>query len=113
MCDTFCIRHADGMWFAKNSDRHPAEPQVVESYERRSATAELHTQYLELPDADASAFVGSRPTWLWGCEHGVNEHGVAIGNEKIWTIESPRDLPPALLGMDIVRARARACPHRR
>ncbi len=91
------------MWFAKNSDRHPDEPQVVEWHARRRAAGAVHTQYLSIPDADACAFVGSRPTWLWGCEHGFNEHGVAIGNEKIWTTTRPRDLPPALLGMDVVR----------
>jgi hypothetical protein len=91
------------MWFAKNSDRHPAEVQVLEWHPRRARADELTTQYLTLPDADASAFLGSRPTWLWGCEHGVNEHGVTIGNEKIFTVDSPRALPPALLGMDVVR----------
>src|ERR1700730_16348575 len=91
------------MWFAKNSDRHPAEPHVLEWHEPRAGAAELATQYLTVPDADASAFLGSRPTWLWGCEHGVNEHGVTIGNEKIFTVDSPRRFPPALLGMDIER----------
>src|SRR4051794_25144240 len=76
MCDTLCVRHAGGMWFAKNSDRHPHEAQVVESHKRRLARSDVHTQYLALPDAGAFAFAGSRPTWLWGCEHGVNEHGV-------------------------------------
>jgi hypothetical protein len=33
----------------------------------------------------------------------VNEHRVAIGNEKIWTVDRPREQPPALLGMDLVR----------
>ena len=43
------------------------------------------------------------PTWLWGAEHGVNEHRVAIGNEKVWTIDDAASAPPALLGMDLVR----------
>jgi hypothetical protein len=92
------------MWFAKNSDRHPDEAQVVEWHAARPAsTSGLPTQYLTLPDADAFGFCGSRPTWLWGCEHGVNEHGVAVGNEKIWTTGNPNEQPRALLGMDIVR----------
>lgn len=103
MCDTLCVRTADGMVFAKNSDRHPDEPQVVEAHGRRPPGPALATQYLTITDEGAYAFVGSRPTWLWGVEHGVNEHGVAIGNEKIWTVDRPQDLPPALLGMDLVR----------
>src|SRR5262245_60868116 len=91
------------MLFAKNSDRHPAEAQVVEWHDPRPGRAELQTQYLKIRDAAAYGFLGSRPTWLWGVEHGVNEHGVAIGNEKIWTIDRPRDHPAALLGMDLVR----------
>ena len=103
MCDTLCVPTADGMLFAKNSDRPPNEAQVVESYAARPGGGSLQTQYLTIPDADAAALVGSRPTWLWGLEHGVNEHGVAIGNEKIWTIDDPRAAPPALIGMDLVR----------
>jgi dipeptidase len=103
MCDTLCVRTSDAMLFAKNSDRHPDEPQVVEWHGPRSARGTLRTQYLTIPDAAAYGFLGSRPTWLWGLEHGVNEHGVAIGNEKVWTIDRPRDHPPALLGMDLVR----------
>jgi hypothetical protein len=103
MCDTLCARTGDGMLFAKNSDRHPDEPQVVEWHAARAAEGALRTQYLTIPDEDAAAFLGSRPTWLWGCEHGVNEHGVAIGNEKVWTTTRARGLPSALLGMDLVR----------
>ena len=91
------------MVFAKNSDRPPAEAQVLLAHVARSPGRALDTQYLRLPDPGATAFVGSHPTWLWGAEHGVNEHGVAIGNEKIWTVDDPHALPPALLGMDLVR----------
>jgi len=114
MCDTLCVRHDAGMWFAKNSDRHPDEPQVVEWHPRRAAATHLNTQYLTIDDADAAAFCGSRPTWLWGCEHGVNEYGVAAGNEKIFTTLNPQHVPRGLLGMDIVRLvleRARDADH--
>ena len=36
-------------------------------------------------------------------EHGVNEHRVAIGNEKVWTTLDPSKQPAALIGMDLVR----------
>ena len=103
MCDSLCLIGPTGLMFAKNSDRPPAEAQVVEAFAPRPAGGVVRTQYLEIPDAGSVAFIGSRPTWLWGVEHGLNEHGVAIGNEKIWTTGRPRDRAPALLGMDLVR----------
>ena len=107
MCDTFCVRRPDRMLFAKNSDRPENEAQVVEAHARRAAATDpdartLQAQYLALADPGAAAMVVSRPTWLRGAEHGVNEHRVAVGNEKIWTVDDPRGAPPALLGMDLV-----------
>jgi hypothetical protein len=103
VCDTLCVLGRDRTLFAKNSDRPPHEAQVVEWHASRAPRPRLRTQYLTLPDPGAHAVLGSRPTWLWGFEHGVNEHAVAIGNEKIWTVDDPRACPPALLGMDLVR----------
>ncbi len=105
MCDTLCVLGSGHTYFAKNSDRPIGEIQVVHAFARRSPSRNpLRTQYLDLGvDPGAFAFIGSQPTWLWGVEHGVNEHGVAIGNEKIWTVQNPRGAPAALLGMDIVR----------
>jgi secernin len=114
VCDTLAVVGARGLLFGKNSDRPPNEPQVVERFAARPAGGTLRTQYLELSDPGAAAFVGSRPTWLWGVEHGVNEHGVAVGNEKLYTTGRPKNRPAALLGMDLVRLgleRGRSADH--
>jgi hypothetical protein len=102
MCDTFATIGPRGALFAKNSDRSPTEAQVVEWHPARPAAATLATQYLRIADAPAHGVVLSRPTWLFGAEHGVNEHGLVIGNERVY---SRRDLsgPAALIGMDLVR----------
>ena len=92
------------MVFAKNSDRPPGEVQVAWPFGRRnSAGCTLRTQYLSIGDTGAHATFLSCPTWLWGAEHGVNEHGVAIGNERVSTTHDAAAAPPALIGMDLVR----------
>jgi secernin len=104
MCDTLCAPGHRGMVFAKNSDRPPGEVQVAWPFGRRaSAGCTLRTQYLTIADAGAHATFLSCPTWLWGAEHGVNEHGVAIGNERVATVHHASAAKPALIGMDLVR----------
>lgn len=103
MCDTLCVTGSGRTLFGKNSDRPVSEPQVVEAYPARAAGGRLRAQYLEIDDAGAHALMGSRPTWLWGLEHGVNDRRVAIGNEKVWTVDDPHAAEPALIGMDLVR----------
>jgi secernin len=104
MCDTLCAPGRSGMVFAKNSDRPPGEVQVAWPFgRRRSAGCTLRTQYLTIGDTGAHATFLSCPTWLWGAEHGVNEHGVAIGNERVSTTHDAAAATPALIGMDLVR----------
>jgi secernin len=103
VCDCLAAVGSAGTLFAKNSDRPFAEVQLVESHPRRPGGGTLQTQYLTVADAGAVALTGSRPTWLWGLEHGVNEHRVAVGNEMVWTADDPRAATPALIGMDLVR----------
>jgi secernin len=107
-CDTLVVLGAetrDGRTlFAKNSDRPPAEcqPLFQAPRQRHPPDTTVRCQYLEIPQAEETlAVFGSRPWWLWGFEHGVNECRVAIGNEALHA----RELPDAsgLLGMDLVR----------
>ena len=109
MCDSLCVlapATADGrtLW-AKNSDRPPDEPQQLEWFEPRRDREPVRATHVAVAPSEAETigFLGSRPTWMWGVEHGVNEAGVAAGNETIFTVEDPRGAPPGLTGMDLVR----------
>ncbi len=103
MCDTLCLIGRDRTVFAKNSDRPVREAQVVESFGPRPRGVSVRAQYVDVPDAGAMPVLGSRPAWLWGFEHGVNERRVAMGNERVWTVDDARVAPRALIGMDLVR----------
>src|ERR1700732_439347 len=104
MCDALCGLGPNGMVFAKNSDRPIREVQLAVPFGRRaSAGCTLRTQYLSIGDTGAHAALLSCPRWLWGAEHGVNEYGVAIGNERVRTTHDAAHATPALIGMDLVR----------
>ncbi len=83
MCDSLVVVPETGpVWFAKNSDREPSEAQFLECHEHSVSGAAP----AGLPDVSSDTrLLLSRPAWMWGAEMGVNEHGVAIGNEAVFT----------------------------
>lgn len=104
MCDTMGeVRRGRTALFAKNSDRSPNEPQVTEWHAARDYKEKtVRTTYIEIEQVPHThAFVLSRPVWLWGGEMGVNEHGVCIGNEAVFT-KGPYG-KTGLTGMDLLR----------
>ena len=109
MCDCLvALRSAtDGSvtLFAKNSDRPPAEQQLVHWSPARRDDGPLRATHIAVDPFgdDTLACVLSRPVWGWGAEHGVNEAGVAIGNTTVYTTLDPRGAPVGLTGMDLVR----------
>ncbi|MHC1591627.1 MAG: C69 family dipeptidase [Candidatus Helarchaeales archaeon] len=107
MCDTFVALGkctVDGATiFGKNSDREPNEPHEIVLIPRKKHDEKMvKCTYIEIPQVEeTNAVLLSRPIWLWGCEMGANEHGVAIGNEAVFTKKQSKE--PRLLGMDLMR----------
>ncbi len=108
MCDTlYCSLHNKGFptkaFFGKNSDRHPAEAQSICIVARRqsSDSSSFGERQLPVPDAGLS-FLLSKPSWMAGGEMGINEKGVAIGNEAVFS--RFKRAKEGFLGMDMLRA---------
>ncbi len=92
--------------FGKNSDRPPNEGQHIAYFPaaKHTAGSPLKCTYIEIPQVEKTyAILLSKPFWMWGAEMGVNEHGLVIGNEAVFS-KIPANKKPALLGMDMLRA---------
>lgn len=114
MCDTFVAlsnsTYNSSVLFAKNSDREPNEPHIIvgvpgKKYEKGG---KLKCTYIDIEQAEETyGVLLFKPSWIWGAEMGVNEYGLVIGNEAVFTKE--KQGPPALLGMDILRLCLERC----
>ena len=109
MCDTVVATPevtADGVTlFGKNSDREPNEAQHILRTPAQDypAGSSVRLTYIEIPQVEHTcATLLSKPFWMWGAEMGVNEHGVAIGNEAVFT-KIPVVKDGSLIGMDLLR----------
>jgi len=109
MCDTIAATASatvDGSTlFGKNSDREPNEAQNLCHIPEQTHDpgAMVQCTYLSIPQAEKThAVLLSKPFWMWGAEMGVNEYGLAIGNEAVFT-RVPYEKGPALTGMDLLR----------
>jgi secernin len=119
MCDTWvALRDAtttQNVIFGKNSDRpvFDCQPLVLHPPQHWPAESQLQLEYVTLPQAQHTfATLGSSPYWCWGYEEGINEYGVVIGNEAIYTrtflsgaeaYQTDNGPELGLLGMDLIR----------
>ena len=110
MCDT-CVVTSGGsgpVIFGKNSDREPNEAQAIERVPARDydlkINSRLKTTYIEIPQVEHThEILISRPFHMWGAEMGVNEHGLTIGNEAVFTKIPIQKKDDGLTGMDLLR----------
>ncbi len=99
----------------KNSDRpiYDSQPLILNARQAHAAGSTLKLEYIEIPQvAETYATIGSSPYWCWGYEEGMNEFGVTIGNEAIFTktfkekaeaFKAGKKQDLGLLGMDLLR----------
>ncbi|MGI6005560.1 MAG: hypothetical protein ACOX88_09155 [Christensenellales bacterium] len=108
MCDTMVVMKsatADAsVLFAKNSDRSPNEPHIVIrnpaiDYPDGAAVACTYITIDQAPRTHATLLF--MPAWGFGCEMGLNEFGLHIGNEAVFTKEKAGK--SGLTGMDLCR----------
>ena len=109
MCDTLIATRsatASGVAiFGKNSDRPPNEGQHMAYFPsvQHLIGSRVKCTYIEIPQVEKThAVLLSKPFWMWGAEMGINEHGLVIGNEAVFS-KVPPNKEPALLGMDLLR----------
>jgi dipeptidase len=86
MCDSLVAvgseTAAGATLYAKNSDRKAGEcqPFVQFAEAMHPPRSSVRCTYLEIRRwPETYRVMGHSPWWVWGFEHGVNEHGVAIG----------------------------------
>ncbi len=108
-CDTWVALQdatSDGsVILAKNSDRPPMEAQPLVHMARQSHQQgeTVKCTYISIPQIPVTyEHFGSKIWWTFGYEHGMNEYGVGIGNEAVWSKE-PYQWGDGLLGMDLLR----------
>lgn len=119
MCDTFIamsdVSALDSVVFAKNSDRpafdcQPMAYHVGKSFEKGQ---KIKLAYVTIDQAEERyTTFGSSPYWCWGYEEGMNEFGVTIGNEAVYTKDltenteleqSGKPVDKGILGMELLR----------
>ncbi len=115
MCDTFVVLPGHtingNLIFGKNSDREPNEAQAIERVPASTHRDRwLQCTYIRIPQVKETAeMLLSRPFQMWGAEMGVNEYGVVIGNEAVFTrVPMPRR-NEGLTGMDLLRLALERC----
>jgi len=104
MCDTLVKKTSQGLIFGKNSDRSPNEPNlIVYTPAHKSNNQHLHCTYITIDEVKSQQGVLLvQPSWLWGAEMGINDAGVMIGNEAVFT-RSKGQKVEKLIGMDLLR----------
>ncbi len=109
MCDTLvalpAFTRSGNLILGKNSDREPLEAQAIAHFPKTfPQEKELHCTYIKIPQVqETNEVILSKPFQIWGAEMGVNEYGLVIGNEAVFTNVKIDKKQIGLTGMDLLR----------
>jgi secernin len=118
MCDTFAALGtatlSGTVLFAKSADCEVNEANALVRIPRATHVAgeAVRLTHLLIPQAEETFdLVLTKAFWTYGCELGVNEFGLCMGEEAVFTTEKPEDRD-GIIGPDLMRIgleRARTC----
>jgi len=118
MCDTFVAlpetTQQKTMLFAKSADCEVNEANAVARIPRRKHVKgeAVRLTHLLIPQAEETyEILLTKAFWTYGCEIGVNEYGLAMGEEAVFTTEMKEE-KDGIIGPDLMRLgleRAKNC----
>jgi secernin len=119
MCDTFValkeVTANGSVLLAKNADTEINEAQHVLKLPRRDYPdgTLLRITHIVIPQARRTHEVLiDKSFWLYGGEIGVNEHGVAVGNEAVFSTQALASQKDGVVLIDILRLILERCADR-
>lgn len=118
MCDTFMALPSatldKNVLFAKSADCEVNEANAIVRIPRRKHVKgeTLRVTHLVIPQAEETYEVFlTKAFWTYGCEIGINEYGLAMGEEAVFTTEMTEE-KDGIIGPDLMRLgleRAKNC----
>ena len=118
MCDTFAALSSStrdgGVLFAKSADCEVNEANALVRIPRATHLPgeAVRVTHLVIPQArETFEVLLTKAFWTWGCEIGVNEFGLCMGEEAVFTTEM-NETADGIIGPDLMRIaleRARTC----
>src|SRR5512136_2500327 len=109
MCDTFvalpAVTQQKTMLFAKSADCEVNEANAVVHIPRRKHVKgeAVRLTHLVIPQAEETyEILLTKAFWTYGCEIGVNEYGLAMGEEAVFTTEMKEE-QDGIIGPDLMR----------
>jgi dipeptidase len=118
MCDTFValpsVTRAKNVLFAKSADCEVNEANAIVRIPRKKHVRgeSVRVTHLVIPQAEETYEIFlTKAFWTYGCEVGVNEYGLAMGEEAVFTTEMAEE-KDGIIGPDLMRLgleRARNC----